>query len=236
MPDKPPDDGDHYLSEAATAGGGNEEEFETDDGRDEDLQEVFGLVEPSTDGAHSPFEIQLFNLSPRDAKLIDLVLRNAINDDLFNHMLAASESSKKGRSYERESDMDRRDFPPQFDPRYFRKAGFLYPKVVAKNPSTVLGFRAARAAQDLNLDGRKLQNKISACVATYWGEDTKPFEGLTAGFKGSSGGEGRARFKRLFERWRDLEVDSAYERHIHVIKSKPRARFMDQSISDSGID
>lgn len=217
MPDKLPDDGDHCLSEAAATEGGNEEDFETDDGRDEDLEEVFGLVEPSTDGEESPIEAQLFNMSPRDTKLVDLVLRNAINDDLFNHMLAASEASKEGGSYERESDMDRRDFPPQFDPRYFKKAGFLYPKVVAKNPNTVLGLRAVRAAQHLNLDGRKLQNKMSACVAAYWGEDTKPFEGLTTGFKRSSGGEGRARFKRLFERWKDLEVDSAYERHIHVI-------------------
>ncbi|XMA10231.1 hypothetical protein WAI453_003022 [Rhynchosporium graminicola] len=105
-----------------------------------------------------------------------------------------------GGEYVRESETDRRAFPPQFNAKYFQKQGFLYGSAIQNSPresmseftveerkavytqSGIEGVHECRAEHPDSID-RWARNKMLAFAANYWGETVEPDECLLSGYE-----------------------------------------------------
>ncbi|MAD84162.1 MAG: hypothetical protein CL912_14460 [Deltaproteobacteria bacterium] len=105
-----------------------------------------------------------------------------------------------GEGYRRVSQIERLAHPPQLNPKYFRKHGFLYPSL-PETPSPELLAQYTieermEAYKRFPIQGidewehespevidRWAQNKMAASVAQYWDETVKPDPWLVNGYK-----------------------------------------------------
>ncbi|KAH7323719.1 hypothetical protein BKA65DRAFT_567569 [Rhexocercosporidium sp. MPI-PUGE-AT-0058] len=144
-------------------------------------------------------------LSKRTSKgriLPDFLFANREGNPASRLSIAAQIGEKLGKRpvrLRRESEMERRVFPPQFDPKYFRKEGFLYgstlghpilqgrtknelaavliDSLIAKNEEI-----AEWSMESNEIFGKWAENKILGFLARLLDESVRPFGGLVEGF------------------------------------------------------
>ncbi|KAL2063170.1 hypothetical protein VTL71DRAFT_6242 [Oculimacula yallundae] len=192
-------------------------DIDLSDGKADDLDEAFGIIDPrdwmcdsgvSSPGTSSailypsPPPSEIDELDGRSSMLRGLILsvEKAIKDDFLSRLSDMHEAWDTGKEYVRESEIERRLFPPQLDQKYFQKQGFLYgSKTKSRSEEDLSGLTSKehKPAYELLNDEdtdewlhespdivhRWTQNKTLAFAAKYWGEIVDPSEWLLSGYE-----------------------------------------------------
>ena len=167
----------------------DEDEYAEDGENDSDLGEQRGMVDdpnaPKSSDEYSENDVTLVAPIQRRtmSKELGVAIEAAMVADFMRHVPEMFAAWKNSKRYVRYSELARRAFPPQFNAPDFRKAGAFYPPIHVPGSDPPPRFTKDRMERKAVFAYWREQNKIAACVETFWSDEVKPFDGMIDGFK-----------------------------------------------------